>query len=109
MRAGKPQSDGEPLFARIGSALAPIAFAQAEFFYVVVDQSTYAPSSLLWNMGWKARLRRFRLPEPESASGAINPLEAVTDACSTLAAAISDLGGTTPCSLIDTVGDLIVH
>jgi hypothetical protein len=42
-----------------GYGLAPFAFAQAEYFY----DGTEGPDAWMWNMNWRARLRRFRLAE----------------------------------------------
>jgi hypothetical protein len=42
-----------------GHELRQYGFAQAEYFYDGADE----PAEWMWNMNWRARLRRFRLPE----------------------------------------------
>lgn len=42
-----------------------VAVAQAEYFFSQDGQQHSSPEEWLWNMAWKARLVRFRLPEPE--------------------------------------------
>jgi hypothetical protein len=41
-----------------------VAVAQAEYFFSHDGQQHSAPQEWLWNMAWRARLVRFRLPEP---------------------------------------------
>lgn len=43
----------------VGHELRQFGFAQAEYFYDGADE----PAEWMWNMSWRARLRRFRLPE----------------------------------------------
>lgn len=68
--------------------------AQAEYFYDGTDDA----GEWMWNMKWRARLRRFRLPEGE----ALAPIQAACGA--TLG---SGCGGLL--SSLSRVGDLVVH
>jgi hypothetical protein len=74
-------------------ALGGHSVAQAEYFY----DGTETASEWMWNMKWRARLRRFRLPD----GGA---LTAIQTACGTV------LGSA--CGVLNTLsgmGDLVVH
>lgn len=50
-----------------GEALRRFGFAQSEYFY----DGTEEASEWMWNMKWRARLRRFRLPDGASGQGAL--------------------------------------
>ncbi len=50
-----------------GEALRRFGFAQSEYFY----DGTEASSEWMWNMKWRARLRRFRLPEDAAERGTL--------------------------------------
>ena len=75
-------------------ALGGYSVAQAEYFY---DGTEGGPSEWMWNMYWRARLRRFRLPGGKA-------LTAIQGVCAT------HLGSA--CAVLNTLshmGDLVVH
>ncbi len=53
---GRPISDPARI---LPEAIEQLGVAQAEYYF---DGSASAPSEWLWHMDWKARLRRFRMP-----------------------------------------------
>ncbi len=94
-------------------ALGRVALAQAEYYYAVQDPAADERSSYLWNMRWRARLRRFRLPERDASSGepagAGGLLGALHGVCAR--AVGGNAGKETPsCGQLDlSIADLFVH
>lgn len=74
-------------------ALAGYSVAQAEYFY----DGTDGQGESMWNMKWRARLRRFRLPGGEA-------LTAILGSCGTTLGSACDVLNT-----LSRMGDLVVH
>lgn len=109
---GQDPSAGLELLGAAGAALGRMSFAQAEYFYALDRAGPYARSSLMWNMRWQARLRRFRLPEPAADDGALPSWNDIVRTCD---AALGESGtqtgraGDPSCESLDASFDLIVH
>lgn len=94
---------------QVTDALEKVGFAEAEFYYDQVKSGKLAwdkyKDDALWNMRWRARLRRFRLPTQISLgqlSGAIGSIPgAPTSATSALDSLASAINGA--------VGFAVVH
>ncbi len=76
---------GDPL-ARL-RPLADFGFAQAEYFHDGTD-----PNEWMWDMGWRARLVRFRLPEQRDKVAEFEKL-CTTSQCGDLLGTIDQLDG----------------
>ncbi len=99
---------------------APIAynmsFAQAEYYYDTTDSWSNAEPKAMWNMSWRARLRRFRPKQASSAVSSIIGGSALTDAFASGVAgnttalalffAAQGAQGTTNASAADVAGNL---
>jgi hypothetical protein len=56
------RDSGESRYAAVRE-LGRVAFAQAEYYYDTGGSKAHAPSALMWNMKWRARMRRYRAAE----------------------------------------------
>lgn len=122
------QKTGSLLHA-VAEKFGHMSFAQAEYYYVVEDPKEPDESRWLWNMNWTARLRRFRLPEPDTSknAGAANPADEadatrygagtvandVTGACEQVAANADGEGPQPDCAATESslrdIQNVIVH
>ncbi len=57
-------------WVQAGRGAGKVAVAQAEYYFSHDGQHPISSEEMLWNMDWKARLVRFRLPDPELAQRA---------------------------------------
>jgi hypothetical protein len=101
--------------ARAAQGFGRVSMAQAEYFFDVRDPEHEHPEDFMWSMRWKARLKRFRLPERGQDSSSSAELgSAFQAACSAAAAATSqpddgDNPGESPCSSDLSIADLFAH
>ncbi len=103
---------------RSARQLGRVSVAQAEYFYDVENPASPDPASWLWNMRWKARLRRFRWPTPEEESRASASESdrasiadfAVGEVEPTLEDACNAVAEESVCKMLDTsFSNLLVH
>jgi hypothetical protein len=99
----------EPTLSSTARELGQLSFAQAEYYFDVKDRNE-DPGNFMWKMRWKARLRRFRLPETKGHA-ASSATEIFAQTCSDTLPKTSGTNesGTSPCDTDFSIADLFAH